>query len=300
MKRTIELKHVGPKAHVRRLLEELIDRLEERLGHFDPEAVFLHVVFEENGSHKLHRVSLSCHIPRQMVAAHEEHRDAGLAIRKAFKDMERQLEKRKAFIRHEPQRRRARHARVALGLALGVSVVFTTSALRAEEPSRTSPSPQAMDALRLIESKDAYQRQLGFLRLEALRELTAVDAIEPYASHRDPELRAQGLRALAAIQGPIAVPRLLKALKTDKHFRVRLAALLGLEPHQHTDPEILPALLRALRDRRTEVRMAAVDIVSRIDDPRAREAIQARMKRERRRDVRRVLKPAVERLQEGP
>ena len=105
---SIELKHVGPRAHVHRLLEELTARLEEKLSHFRNEAVSLHVVFEENGTHKLYRVSLTCHVPGHTVAAHEEGREAGSAIREAFAELERQLEKRKAVLRHEHERRRSR------------------------------------------------------------------------------------------------------------------------------------------------------------------------------------------------
>ena len=59
MKRTIELKHVGPKAHVRSLLEDLIDRLEEKLGHFAGDATAVHVVFDENGSRTLYHTSVT-------------------------------------------------------------------------------------------------------------------------------------------------------------------------------------------------------------------------------------------------
>lgn len=111
MKRIIELKHVGPKAVVRQLLEDLIDRLEERLRHFKQDALSIHVLFDENGSHKLYRTSLSCHLPGHMIAAHEEGRDPGLTIRKAFAEVERQLEKQKAFMRHEHLRKRLRSRR---------------------------------------------------------------------------------------------------------------------------------------------------------------------------------------------
>lgn len=109
MKRTIELKHVGPKAHVRSLLEELIGRLEEKLAHFPQEAVSLHVLFEENGRHKVYRTSLTCHLPGRLVAAHDEGRDPGASIREAFSEVERQLEKQKALIRRERIRRQSRH-----------------------------------------------------------------------------------------------------------------------------------------------------------------------------------------------
>ncbi len=90
---------------------------------------------------------------------------------------------------------------------------------------------------------------------------------------------------------------LLRVLANDRHPRVRQAALLGLEPLERSEPNVLPALIKALRDPNTEMRMAAVDIVSRIDDPRAREAILIRYKRESQQDVRRVLQAAIRRLE---
>jgi len=108
MKRIIELKHVGPKAHVRSLLEDLIGRLEEKLAHFPQEAVSLHVLFEENGRHKLYRTSLTCHLPGRLVAAHDEGRDAGASIREAFAEVGRQLEKQKARLHRERIRQQAR------------------------------------------------------------------------------------------------------------------------------------------------------------------------------------------------
>ena len=113
MKRTIELKRIGPKAQVRALLEDLIGRLEARLAHFPQDAVSIHVVFEENGSHKLCRTSIACHVPGHTVAAHEEDRDPGASIREAFGEVERQLEKEKALLRHEHLRHRAGRSAIA-------------------------------------------------------------------------------------------------------------------------------------------------------------------------------------------
>ncbi len=105
MKRLIELKHVGPKGRVRGLIEELIDRLEEKLKHFPSEALSVHVLFEENGTHKLSRIALTCHVPGQVAAAHEESRDPGATIREAFAEVERQLVKRNAMQRGAHRRR---------------------------------------------------------------------------------------------------------------------------------------------------------------------------------------------------
>ena len=108
MKRLIELKHVGPRQHVLHLLDDLIGRLEDRLSHYRADAVSLHVLFDENGTHKLYRIALTCHVPGHLVAAHEESRNAGTMIRRAFAELERQLDRLKATVRHEHALRRSR------------------------------------------------------------------------------------------------------------------------------------------------------------------------------------------------
>lgn len=190
--------------------------------------------------------------------------------------------------------RRMRTPAVQIGLCVGLC----WSAMgRAQEAATGRPSAKATEALQLIESEDPYQRQLGFLRLEALREPAAGEAIRRHVRSRDPDMRAWTLRALAAIEGSAAAPVLLERLSADRQPRVRWAAVLGLEPLAKQDPAaILPALIKALRDRDTAVRIAAVDVVSRIDHPLAREAILVRSKREGRRDVRRVMPAAVRRV----
>ena len=181
-----------------------------------------------------------------------------------------------------------------------LSLVFFTFFLggisQGEQIPEVAPSPEAVNAMRLLESQDLYQQELGFLRLEALREPSTVKTITRYLDHRSADVRAYSLRAIAAIDGVAAVPLLLTHLR-DRHPTVRRAALLGLEPLQSSNPEILPAFIKALKDHDTEVRIAAVDVVSRIDDSRARAAIRLRQTQERRRDVRRVLKLAAQRLQ---
>ena len=87
MMRMIELKHVGPRAHVRELLLEQIDRLEQKLGLSSDDAASLHVVFEENRAHRLYRVALTCHVPGRTFAAHEECHDAGESIHRAFTEV---------------------------------------------------------------------------------------------------------------------------------------------------------------------------------------------------------------------
>ena len=165
-----------------------------------------------------------------------------------------------------------------------------------EERSSAAPSSRAVEAIRLLDSDDPFQRQLGFLRLEALRGPRTAETIRKNLASKDPETRGYSLRALAAIEGTLAIPVLEHALSTEKTPGVRRSALLGLEPFAQSDPTVLPVFLKGLHDRSPEVRMAAVDVVSRIDDPRAREAILRRNRVERHRDVRRVLGLAMKRL----
>ena len=163
-------------------------------------------------------------------------------------------------------------------------------------PETDQPSPEAVRALDLIQSHDPYQQQLGFFRLEALRERAVLPKITPYLTDRDPDRRAYTLRALVAIEGSEAIPLLLERLKQDRASQVRRAALLGLEPFQTLDERILAADINALRDRSPEVRIVAVDLVSRINNPRARQAILLRKRWELNRDVRRAITLAVKRL----
>ena len=189
-------------------------------------------------------------------------------------------------------------SRRATSLLLWVSltVVLGVPSARGEDRSSAAPADREAEAIRLIESTDAYQRQLGFLRLEAFRDPATLDVVKRHLADRDPDMRSYSLRALAAIGGPASAPTLLEALRHDKHPTVRRAALLGLEPLQQSNPDILPAFIAALRDKSTEVRITAVDIVSRVDHPRAKEAILKRNKREYNRNVRRALSLAMKRL----
>ena len=165
------------------------------------------------------------------------------------------------------------------GLCVGPGGVFAEETL----------SERGAAAATLLESTDRHEQQLGFLRLEALREPAALPVVQRYAEHKDPELRAYGLRATAAIGGAASVPWLLERYNAERHPAVRRAILQALEPYQAASPDILPTYLRALRARSPEIRMAAVDIISRVDDQRARDGLRERMERERHRDVRRVL-----------
>lgn len=157
-------------------------------------------------------------------------------------------------------------------------------------------SQQAQQALNRLESEDVFERQVAFLKLESLRERAVLPVLRIYLSHSDESTRAYALRAVAAIEGFESVPMLKAAYETDRHPDVRRAAIMGLEPHYEADNSILDVAIRAMTDSDTSVRMTAVDAVSRMESPQAREALRERLKNESRLDVLRVLKMARERL----
>jgi ribosome-associated translation inhibitor RaiA len=109
---------------VRALIDELLDRLEHKLRHFPAEVVSAHALFEENGSRTLYHASLTCHIPGRLIAARKEARNPGQALRGAFAELERQLEKQNRTLRQRHLRRRSlqvrrtREAKMALDLRL--------------------------------------------------------------------------------------------------------------------------------------------------------------------------------------
>lgn len=192
--------------------------------------------------------------------------------------------------RHMPNRGIVWSGSWALG-CLVMATVGSGLAVAAE-----SPSPAAQEALRLVESDDPYQREVGFLRLEALRDRATIEPLRVYTTDHDEDVRAASIRALAGIEGLDAVPWVLERLPTERSPRVRRAMLLSIEVLQPGSEEILPTFITALTDRNRLVRMTAVDIVSRIDDPRAREAIFERARREQNSNVIKVLRMAVDRM----
>lgn len=188
---------------------------------------------------------------------------------------------------------------VRLLALFGALLALQGGAWADEAPDGSLPatSPEASRLIARLDADDPYIRQEAFLELEMLREPATVPAIRQRLESRNAETRAFSVRALAALEGVKAVPALLERLKRDSSPRVRVSALLALEPLQ--DPTILPVLIDKLRDRNRDVRIAAADAVSRVKQPEARAAIQRRWRRERDRDVRRVLEKALARLEEA-
>lgn len=167
----------------------------------------------------------------------------------------------------------------------------------AQEPPEAI-SPDAQRLIEQIDTGDSALRRRAFLQLEALREPATASGIRRYLADRRVELRILSVRALAAIEGARSVPTLLERLQQDRSPAVRLQSMLAIEPFVGQDASALPLLLKALRDRQPDVRITAIDVVSRIEKPEAKEALTLRWKRERHRDVRRVLEAAMKRIGE--
>lgn len=115
MRHSIEFKHFEPDERVRKLVEELIARLEKHTKGFDKEIVFLRVAIEENSVRTLYHVSITLDLPGKILAAKAEHHDVIATLRDAFDDIERQVEKFKADLRGEQYwKRRTRRDEVRL------------------------------------------------------------------------------------------------------------------------------------------------------------------------------------------
>ena len=195
-----------------------------------------------------------------------------------------------------PSRLPAPQTAAAATLTMMCLIVATPRHVSAADPAQAI-SPEAQQLVQQLSAADVFDRQMAFMRLEALREPATAGVVRQYLTDQNTETRSFSVRALAAIEGPASIPTLVEMLRSDHEQTVRLAALLAIEPFD--DARVVTELIAALRDRHPYVRMAAVDAVSRIDHPWAKEAIFTRWRREGNRDVRRVLQMALKRIRNG-
>ena len=100
MRRKLEFKNFSPSHRLRELVEELIARLDRHALHSPADTPFLRLFVDENAARKLYHVSLTCDVPGRMLAAQEERHNAEEAVRDAFVEIERQLEKHKETLSH--------------------------------------------------------------------------------------------------------------------------------------------------------------------------------------------------------
>jgi len=100
VRRNLEFKNFSPSHRLRELVEELIARLDRHAPNSPADTIFLRLFVNENAARKLYHVSLTCDVPGRMLAAQEERHDAEEAVREAFVEIERQLEKHKETLSH--------------------------------------------------------------------------------------------------------------------------------------------------------------------------------------------------------
>ena len=100
MRRNLEFKIFSPSHRLRELVEELIARLDRHAPNSPADTPFLRLFVDENSARKLYHVSLTCDVPGRMLAAQEERHNAEEAVREAFVEIERQLEKHKETLSH--------------------------------------------------------------------------------------------------------------------------------------------------------------------------------------------------------
>ena len=100
MRHNLVFKNFAPSHRTRELVEDLISRLDRHTQNHPADAFFLRLFVDENATRRLYHVSLTCDAPGRMLAAQEERHDAEEAVREAFTEIERQLEKHKETLSH--------------------------------------------------------------------------------------------------------------------------------------------------------------------------------------------------------
>jgi len=109
MKHNIEFRNfkpdktLEPKDGIRKLIEDLLARLEKRAKAFASDALSARVMVDQNPAHKLFHVSVTLEVPEKTLAAKKETHDLGAGIREAFVEIQGQLEDHKATLRVERQ-----------------------------------------------------------------------------------------------------------------------------------------------------------------------------------------------------
>ncbi|MGH9834491.1 MAG: sigma-70 family RNA polymerase sigma factor [Blastocatellia bacterium] len=99
MLHNLEFKNFTPGPRLRGLVEELVGRLDRHVPDLHEDTAFLRLFVDENAARRLYHVTIVCDLPRRRrLATQEERHDADEAVRAAFAEIERQLEKHKEMI----------------------------------------------------------------------------------------------------------------------------------------------------------------------------------------------------------
>jgi RNA polymerase sigma factor (sigma-70 family) len=101
MNHNVEFKGLEEATRVRKLIEDLITRIDRKTKNFPPETTFLRVMIENNSPHTLYKVSVTAEVPGKTLAAKHEGHDLEANLRRSFAEIERQVEAHKASLRTE-------------------------------------------------------------------------------------------------------------------------------------------------------------------------------------------------------
>lgn len=127
------------KEKLKELVAKLVQGLEEKLGRLARKNPSLHGAIQRHGSHKLYRLGLSLHVPGKTLATQEEGDDAASVIHKAFKELERLVDKHKSLMKNEhlwkrKSRRRELKAATVAGATSGEPITAPPSWFAVVEP----------------------------------------------------------------------------------------------------------------------------------------------------------------------
>src|SRR5262245_31559265 len=127
MKSNIEFKDFQAPESVRKLIDRRTSKLEKNLRKFSPELVYLRLMVEQNTVRSLYTISITLDLPGTTLAAREEQHDVQDGIRRAFSELERQLDRYKANLRLEHWKRPARREEARQMKAAATSSVAAES-----------------------------------------------------------------------------------------------------------------------------------------------------------------------------
>ena len=97
----IEFKGFTPQKRIQELIQKLVTQTEKHTNSFSPDVVFLRLLLEENSARKVYRVSINLKLSGKTLVAKEERHNLVETIRRAFTEIDRQLEAYKASLRDE-------------------------------------------------------------------------------------------------------------------------------------------------------------------------------------------------------
>jgi DNA-directed RNA polymerase specialized sigma24 family protein/ribosome-associated translation inhibitor RaiA len=146
MTHQLSLRGSQDREEVRRWLERPLARLRRQLARFPADAVHLRTVVREAEGGRRAEAAIALQLPSRTLAASEEGATARAALREAFDELARQLEKEKARLRRARDRRRSHEE-------------LRRTLLARAAASEPGPSPTAEDIDRQLREVESYAQQ---------------------------------------------------------------------------------------------------------------------------------------------